>query len=163
MENGTLLLQNNNENVYELFVKYLNNPVMTKLSVDDTTNLSYYYVKKASQLMNINQYIIISVYNDRHPINTTIKLENIRWQSLQTRELEKNYNIQKVFYNNSSILDNYILNIQKRDNNISVYYNNELDIHVYLHHTEENNVYEYPNKATLTSAIETFRTIIKFT
>ena len=66
MENGTLIYpnsnnnNNNNNNIYSLFVSYFNNPVMTKLSYDKDTNMSYYYVKKATQLLNMNQYIIFS-------------------------------------------------------------------------------------------------------
>ena len=161
MENGTLILSSNNNTIYNLFVTYFNNPIMTKLSYDKKTNISYYYVKKATQLMNTNQYIIIGVFDDNNPINYTQKLKNINWKSLQTRELDKNYNINKVFYNNSNILDNYILNVVKREHNITTYYNKKLNIYVYLHHTEENNLYEYPSKATITSAIETYRTIIK--
>ena len=98
MENGTLIGEpiissntNSQNYIYSLFVDYYNNPIMTKLKYDQNTNISSYYVKIYSQLLNKYHYLIVSVKNNIDQINKKIYLKNLKWESLQTRILDKNF------------------------------------------------------------------------
>jgi hypothetical protein len=168
MENGTLIGQpiisnnsnNNNKYVYSLFVSYYNDPIMIKLKYDKNTNTSSFYVNIYSQLLNKYHYLIVNIYNNEHPINTKIYLRNLNWFSLQTRILEQNYNIDTINYNSNN-LDNILLNIVDRKNNITTYQSKYLNnIKVFVLHTKDNNLYEYPEKASLSQALEEFKTLV---
>ena len=167
MENGTLIgepiIQNNSNNnisyIYSLFTTYYNNPIMTKLKYDQNTNISSFYVKIYSQLLNKFHYLIINIPDNDHSINTKIYLENLKWNSLQTRILDKNYDIHTINYQ-SNHLNDITLHIVNRQNNMTTYECKFLNIRVYVLHTKDNNLYEYPEKASLAQALEEFKTLV---
>ena len=167
MENGTLIgesfINNNNTNnkqyIYSLFTTYYNNPLMTKLKYDSTNNYSSFYVKIFSQLLNKYHYLIVNIYNNEHPINTKIYLKNLKWFSLQTRILQTNHNINTIDYNNTN-LDEIFLYAENRNNNMTTYSSKFLNIKVFVLHTKDNNKYEYPQKATLSHALEEYKTLV---
>lgn len=165
MENGTLIGEpfvsnnNNKKYIYNLFTTYYNNPIMTKLKYDKSSNSSSFYVKIYSQLLNKYHYLIVNIYNDEHPIMSKIYLKNLNWFSLQTRILETNYKVDTINYNNNN-LDEIYLFVDSRNNNITTYKSKLLQINVYVLHTKDNNLYEYPEKATLSQALEEFKTLV---
>lgn len=167
MENGTLIgepiIENNSNNnmsyIYSLFTTYYNNPIMTKLKYDQNTNISSFYVKIYSQLLNQFRYLIINIPDNDHPIQTKIYLENLKWNSLQTRILDKNHNIDTINYNSNNLND-IMLHIVDRQNSMSTYESKFLNVRVYVLHTKDNNLFEYPEKANLAQALEEFKTLV---
>ena len=167
MENGTLIgepiISSSNKNshnyIYSLFVNYYNNPIMTKLKYDQNTNISSYYVKIYSQLLNKYHYLIVSVKNNIHQINKKIYLKNLKWESLQTRILDKNFDVNTINYNNTNLNDIFLY-VFDRQNNMTTYKSKYINIIVYVLHTKENNLYEYPQKASLSQALEEYKTLI---
>jgi hypothetical protein len=91
------------------------------------------------------------------------KIDNIRWVSLQTRNLNTQYPdiLEQSYQLKRSPIYEKQLSIISRNKEISVYKTEDLPITVSLLHIR-NQEYEYPNFGTLNSALETFRTIIQF-
>jgi hypothetical protein len=144
--------------IHTLLSSYFNNPIMTK--INDTDNESYYYSKLNSQLLNKHRYIIAITTKDNHNYNKKTYLEHLQWHSLQTRTMNTIYNIPKISYPPSNILNKYIIKLSNRTNNISSYNSHQIpNISIHLLHTSSNK-YEYPHEATLTNAIESFQTLI---
>ena len=166
MENGTLIGEpiissntNSQNYIYSLFVNYYNNPIMTKLKYDQNTNISSYYVKIYSQLLNKYHYLIVSIKNNIDQINKKIYLKNLKWESLQTRILDKNFDVNTINYNNTNLNDIFLY-VSHRQNNMTTYKSKYINIIVYVLHTKENNLYEYPQKASLSQALEEYKTLI---
>lgn len=164
MEYGTSLYPSTNKvhpdnnNIHELIYKYFGNPIMTKMH--NNNNESHYYTKINSQLLNKHRYIIAIVPKDTHNQGKRIYLQNLNWFSLQTRSINTNYNVPKISYPKSNILDKYIIKSYNITDNITSYKStNIINIEIHLLHTT-NNKYEYPVEATLTNAIETYQTLI---
>lgn len=147
-----------NNNIHALISQYFNNPIMTK--IHNNNNESHYYTQINSQLLNKHRYIIAIIPKDSYNNGKKIYLQNLKWFSLQTRSINTNYNIPKISYPKSSILDKYIIKSHNITDNITSYSTeNTLNIDIHLLHTT-NNKYEYPMEATLTNAIETYQTLI---
>ena len=132
---------------------------MTKLKYDQKTNISSYYVKIYSQLLNKYHYLIVSIKNNYDPINKKVYLKNLKWISLQTRILDTNYNINTINYNNTNLNDIFLY-VSDRQNNFTTYKSKFINIIVYVLHTKDNNLYEYPQKASLSQALEEYKTLI---
>tara|TARA_Y100000591_G_scaffold333087_1_gene373567 strand:- start:2613 stop:3065 length:453 start_codon:yes stop_codon:yes gene_type:complete len=144
-------------NIHDIISNYFNNPIMTKLK--DDNNQSFYFIKIFSQLLNSYRYIIAIVPQDDHPLYKKTFLTNIPWTSLQTRTLKTNYNIPSISYNSNS-LDSYNINVFNRTNNYTTYTSKDftnIQIHVFI---TSNNMYEYPEHATISNALEKYQTII---
>ena len=86
--------------------------------------------------------------------------QQLQATNYKTIKVFSNYNIPKISYPKSSILDKYIIKSYNISDNITSYNSTNLrKIEIHLLHTT-NNKYEYPIEATLTNAIETYQTII---
>jgi hypothetical protein len=143
--------------LHNLISTYFNNPIMTKIK--DENNQSFYYVKIQSQLLNSYRYIITIIPQDSYPIYKRTYLQNINWISLQTRSLKTNYNIPSITYHNDN-LDNYNIRVFDRTSNYTTYTSKDftnIQIHVLI---TSNNIYEYPEHATISNALEKYQTLI---
>ena len=141
-----------------LICDYFDNPVMTKIK--NTDNQTIYMTKIKTLLLNKQRYLVASVPLNKFNIGDKKNLQNLNWQSFQTRTLDNNYDIEKHGYDsNFKQLDHPII-IKNRNEKISEYYCEQLNIKIYLLHQKKNNLYEYSDKGNLKAAIETYNTII---
>jgi hypothetical protein len=147
--------------VYEAFVDYFNNPVLTKIKNVD--NYTVYMTRIHSMLGNTYRYLILFVERDVNMFNTTKKMKELQWISLQTRTLEDNHNLKSHDYQASLKPPlNKKIKIQNQNVNKSTYYSDDFSLVITLLHTRKNNSYQYQSTGTIISALETYQTIINF-
>lgn len=148
------------EYVYKLFTEYYDNMTLYKIKDDD--NFSVYMARLQCLLLNEQRYLIAVIPRDQFPPSYQKPLENLRWVSLQIRNLEEGYNIQPQSYNMKRTQDfQRRIKVETRNEDVTTYNVQDLPIHISLLHTRGQE-YEYPDEGSLISALETFRTIIHF-
>jgi len=149
--------------VYKSFVEYYNDPNMSKIKNDENNNLSVYACKTVCMLINKCRYIIATVPKDSYQIGTKFSLSQIEWINFQTRVLEGKYNVPSHSFQSTS---NFPMNSKiieySKDENITSYNCDHFKIKVHLLHTKDNNLWEYTRMGKLSSALETYQTIITF-
>ena len=146
-----------NINIHNMLSNYFNNPLMTKLEVKH--NQSHYYCKINCKLLNQYRYIIAITLDDNNPIGTKLYLQNINWNSFQTRTLKNNHNIKPISYR-SDLLDDYHLKLLERDDSYTTYICNQLpNVNIYVINQSQ----PYPSQATFCNAIEQYQTLINLT
>lgn len=147
--------------VYEAFSNYYNNPVMTKIK--NVENYSMYICKIYALLGNSFRYLIIFVDQDTEVAGKTKFLKDLEWVSLQTRTLEDHHKVptHKYKIENTPPL-NQKINIKNRSENESTYECEIFPLTVTLLHTRKDTMYQYQPTGTITSALETFQTVINF-
>jgi hypothetical protein len=151
------LLTNTSE-IQELICDYFDNPIMTKIK--NTDNQTIYMAKIKTLLLNKQRYLVASVPLNKFNIGDKKNLQNLNWQSFQTRTLDNNYNIEKHTYQVNYKNLKQTISIVNRNDKITEYICNELNIKIYLIHKKKNNLYEYSDKGNLKAALETYNTII---
>ena len=142
--------------IHNLTSTYFNNPIMIKLK--DENNESYYFTKIQTQLLNSYRYIIAITPIDNHPINKRTYLKNIPWISLQTRTLKTKYDIPSITYY-SNVFDDYHIQVIDRKKTYTTYTSNDFPIQIHVLVTSTN-LFEYPEHATLSNALEKYQTLI---
>jgi hypothetical protein len=148
------------EYVYQLFTEYYDNMTLRKVKDDD--KFSVYMARLQCLLLNEQRYLIAVIPRDQFPPSHQKPLENLRWVSLQIRNLEEEYSIQPQTYNMKRTQDfQRRIKVESRNENVTTYNVQDLPIKLSLLHTRGQE-YEYPNEGSLISALETFRTIIHF-
>ena len=159
-EYGELLEEFNPEKnmLYDSFVTYFNNPVMTKTK--NTTENSIYMVKTMCMLSTKCRYLVAIIPLDKKPIGYKIKLSNLNWVSFQTRTLIGNFsNVGSVDYlpEKKGNLMSGIERISKNEKS-SLYFCDNFPISITL--INDDNINEYQSKGTIISALETYNTVI---
>ena len=148
------------EYTYRLFADYYDNMILYK--VKDDGDFSVYMARLQCLLLNEQRYLIALVPRDQFPPMYRQSLENLRWMSLQIRNLEEGYELEPQSYQMKRTPDfQRRIKISTRDQDVSTYTIDDLPIQVSLLHMRGQE-YEYPNEGSLISALETFRTIIHF-
>ena len=147
------------ENVYKTFCDYFNYPQMIKIK-DDETN-SHYMIKMSSMMINVSRYLIALVPKDENPVGTRTNLQNLKWDSFQTRTLKTKFNL-PIHYINDKSNCKYKLIGTDRNMKITSYTCKDLEINVYLLHTRDNNLWEYPPEGNLEMAFETYQCVVTF-
>lgn len=149
------------EYTFKLFTNYYDNLIMHKIK--DDNKFSIYMARLQCLLLNEQRYLIAIVKQDQYPPFYQKRLEELRWVSLQIRNLEEPYDIKPQSYNMKRTHEfQRRIKVSLRNTEVTTYTVENLPIYVSLLHTR-NNEYEYPNEGSLISALETFRTIIQFT
>lgn len=149
------------EVVYNLITEYYDNPKLTKIK--DIDNFSIYMAKIDYLLYNEHRYIIAFMIKNNFQIGTLVDLDDIKWHSFQTRSITDDHKIM-TFQHIPKKLSKFQLRIEltSRDEKQSVYKCINLpNITLTLLH-KGNSKYEFTDKGTLISALETWRTIITF-
>jgi hypothetical protein len=151
------------EYVYDSFVEYYNDPVMSKIKDDNENNLSVYACKTVCMLINKCRYLLTTVPKDSYSIGKKFNLRDIEWVSFQTRVLEGKYNVPSHHFQTTTKfpMNSKIIEYSK-DENITNYNCEHFRVKVHLLHTRENNIWEYTRIGKLCSALETYQTIITF-
>lgn len=147
------------QNFYDVIDSYFESPILEK--VKDENNVSVYMCKIASLLAGLDQrYLVVTSDRDRQPVGTKFNLSNIQWKSFQTRTIPQHINVPKHSYspkNDDTFMTPVTLikrNETHTDYNIQDYQGCMLTL---IH--KNKNVYEYPEKGTIATAIETYKTI----
>lgn len=147
---------------YKLIASYFDNPTTKKINKDDS-KFSIYMAKFPCLLLNEQRYLVAVVPKDNFPPGHFERLDNLRWVSLQVRNLTEPHPdlpLHNYEQKQDDIYDKAIT-IESRSKQISVYVVEDLPLKISLLHTKGFE-YEYPNEGTLVAALETFRTILQF-
>src|SRR3989344_8831573 len=140
--------------IYNLFVTYFGNPVLTK--INDSDGYSVYIVKVPFMLLEEQvKFIVVLVYKDNLNIGHTEYLQSLKWTSFQTRILPDQYSLPIHFYtpSKSSPLNTEIIKTKKVDE-ASFYSCKQFPmLKITLLHTEKNK--DYNQKGTIVTALET--------
>ena len=152
-----------NEDIYEMFTNYFNNPIMIKTKNEQEYSI---YVCKLYCLLNKDcRYIIVFTKIDTNPIGFELPLKLIEWVSLQTRTLPSDE------YNNIKS-HGYIpkemgpllakINRVKITDEASTYTCDDYPLIITLLHTRSKTSLTYQNRGTIIAALETWETIVTF-
>jgi hypothetical protein len=165
MEFGQVINQQydpSKNHVYEAFVEYFNNPVLTKIK--NVSEFTVYMARIHSMLGNSYRYLILFVPRDVNVTGEEKVMKELEWVSLQTRTLEDQHDLKKHSYNARQLKElTKKIRIDTRSEKQSIYKVDDYPLTVTLLHTRKNNTYQYQPIGTIVSALETFQTIIKFT
>lgn len=151
-------IDNSHMEVYNDFIQYFGNPMMTKIST--MKNNSIYAVRRSINNDNGNKYILVYSKEDGRPIGSTKPLTEIHWDSFQTRVLKKDYDVLNHAYETRkfSKFETTIHRVEKKEDS-STYICNGIPVKVILLDSK-NQHFNYKAKGTLLSAIETYNTIL---
>lgn len=146
--------------IYNNFVEYFENPIMTKIK--DVNIYSMYISKIDCNLSTYKRYLIILVLKDNILVGNTQFLNQLNWNCLQTRELQETYDIKPHFYVPKKITKLNCSIIKENDTDGgSEYTCFDLPLKVtLLHINKKKDYYEFPHKGSLVAAIETYKTVI---
>lgn len=148
--------------IYNLIGDYYDNPIMSKIKDEQTSEISLYGIQLQSQFLNERYYLICTA---PYSSEKSVHLKYIPWTSFQVRTLtnDKYSYLPKIIVSPKKE-ERYKLpiKIRSRNNEISVY---DAPKHPYLvinllH--SKGIEYEYSNEGTLKSALDTKQTIIQF-
>ncbi len=144
------------ENIYNIFIGYFDNITLTKLKNND--NLSVYIARLKTLLSKDKKYIYVLVNKDNNTIGITQKLSNLNWVSLQTRTSETIYNIPEQSYiPKKGVPYNTQINLVNRTQECSEYSTLNSPLKITLLHKPYKNT--YGSKGNISNAIETYETI----
>jgi hypothetical protein len=152
-----------NEDIYEMFTNYFNNPIMIKTKNEDRYSV---YVCKLYCLLNKDcRYIIVFTKIDQNPINAELPLKILDWVSLQTRTLpyDEYSNIKSHGYIPKE-MGPLLAKINRTNitDEASTYECDDYPIIITLLHTRNKTSLTYQNSGTVIAALETWETIITF-
>ena len=147
--------------LYKYFSDYFNNPVLTKIK--DKDKHSVYMAKFDCFLNRENRYLILTLKKDYNDVGYEVKMENIKWISLQTRTLfEKHNNVKRFAYiprRFKPLLDNVTL-LEKNPKFYS-YKSDSLPFIITLLPDSKGEL-NYNSNGNIINCIEQFQTIINF-
>ena len=149
------------ENVYNLISNYYENPTMTKFKNVD--NLSMYIVILNFNFLKEQRYLIVLVDLDRFELGQKFLLNKLKWRSFQSRVLEErfpNVGVHSYKVKNDSPYNSEIKMISSSPK-ITTYVCPKFGFKISLLHVK-NVKHEYPSSGTISSALETFQTIVNF-
>jgi len=153
-----------NEEIYDYFIDYFDDPVMMKIK-DQDNKFSVYGIKAYCLLSKECRFIVCITHIDRDKIGKKKYLSDLFWISLQTRTLPSDYyNVETHGY--TPVAQGPLLAKIERikiTKEASTYKCNDIPIMVTLLHTDKKNADVYQNNGTVIAAIETWETIITFT
>lgn len=148
------------QNLYDLVDTYFGHPVLEKVKED--RGVSVYMCKIASLLAGIEQrYLVVTSEQDKQPIGKRFPLSNISWKTFQTRTLTSApQSLPKHSYNPKN--DNMFMvpvNLKERTETHTDYHIQGFQgcMMTLLH--KNKNLYEYPEKGTIATALETYKTV----
>lgn len=149
--------------VYQAFERYFMNPTFVKTNpVSDTYSL--YYARVYCMLAEF-RYLIAVTEQDNLPSGTEMKLHNLRWKSIQLRTLSKEVKAPECSYKkeHDGLFDSEIQLIKRdKTENKVMYQCTSQPLVIELLPTKKGSVHDYPDKATLETAMDTFQCVIYF-
>lgn len=162
----------NNYNIYTIISKYFNNITMTK--INDVNNLSIYRCNLSCLLCSEFRYLIAICPLNFNYNGSTIKLQDLKWLSFQTRTSKSEESGSQQY---TSIVDPLLMseiNMVKKMKDKTVYICEKIPyIKIELLHTPKkivslyeqtfnntNDIQQYANKGTLKTALDTYNCVI---
>ena len=161
MNNYTFINDSEDVKTYHLrslFSSYFNNPLMTK--VKDENEYSVYMVEINTNTFRSKRYIICFAEIDHNPVEYKARLDSLQYKILQTRTLTNTYNLNIHNYriDKNHMFSKYFIKMVNNKNNTYEYrVENNMGIHIFL---LNDNKRSYNHSGTMSSAIETYNTII---
>lgn len=149
--------------VYRAFNLYYGDLPLTKINSSEEQHATY--AAKMYSLLAESRYLIVITYQDFEPIHTVKRLSQIPWESFQTRVLKNDLGLedQSAPKENNGVFDDQIT-VYKRDrvNNKVVYQCLNIPVMVELVASKKGSILDFPDKATLEGALETFQCVVYF-
>jgi hypothetical protein len=147
------------DDIYPLFVNYFENPRMRKIK--DINNFSMYMIKIHALLGIEYRYLIAFVLKDDTQVGSEKFLNDLQWESLQTRTLTDDHDIPFHSYLPRRLenLDQKISLVHKDDQQY-VYNVKNLPLKIVL--LPKTKGIDYSNSGTVTTALETYQTLVSF-
>lgn len=147
--------------IYEMFVTYFENPTMTKMH--DDNNHSVYMAWTKSLLANGYRYLIAIVPLDVYFIGDKVPLDSLPWISFQTRLLPTKNDLQHThsYRPKANIFNQCKMIVTQRKDTYSIYEINTIPIRIIMLHTPKDKL-GYGDTAMLSSALETYQTVVEF-
>lgn len=148
----------------KILIDYFRDPIMTKVS-DDFNHNSIYMVQIKTMLFKDKRYLIATVPKNPLPIGDTKKLSKLDFKVLQTKELDGTINtpLQTHSYslreNNKTEIYQAPIEVIDRNKKYTEYTCPNYNVKITMLHKDDL-LYEYPDQATLFSAIEKYSTLI---
>lgn len=176
-----------NSEMYTIFAEYFSNPTLVKVKADSQTGNSVYYAHIRSQTRSGYRYLIVITEPSEYPLGSQMRMVDLEWLSLQTREVpEPIPNVPTVMYDipRSSPLAALHVQAVKRGKDSTTYIpvspNSEVQGHgsKYQPSNVETGVdprafpvvvtmivtndepYQYQERGTVASCLETYQTIV---
>lgn len=143
--------------IYQLFYEYFNNPTMIKIK--DVGGFSMYMSKTYCLLSKECRYLVAFIPSDGAALKTPQQLQNLRWESFQTRTMEDRHILPPHHY--TATRNTPLMAQIKRESltgQASTYSCEKFPIVITLLHKKSDN--EYQDTGTVVSALETYETII---
>jgi hypothetical protein len=167
IENGEMIEDMTNSNVYEIFAKYFQYPIMTKVKTDGTGKFSVYACKSPAMLGIEYRYILAIIKEDNADKGTKRRLDELHWVSLQTRTLKDEYKVDTHSYlpRRMKELDKRIVLINKDEKQYEYVQKKEnmfetvMPIKITLLANSKSGV-DYSSTGNILNALETYNTII---
>lgn len=151
----------NKEEIYGAFVDYYGDITLDKLKVEDNWTI---YCTKMNSGLNSYRYIYVVVSNIMAP-GQQATLNQLDWISFQTRETEELYKVSTTnFYlddTKKKVLSDMIT-VNERTKTETIYYTDDLPIRIrLLHDPKKNNHLQYPDRAFLYQALNTYHCVVE--
>ena len=112
------------------------------------------------------RYVVVVVPEDSFPIGIELPLNNLQWISFQTRTFQNDIDTklpsQNYISKKTDFMDD-IIDISNREINKFTYFSRKYPIKVEILNMGKNStMYDYSDKATISTALETFNCILSF-
>jgi hypothetical protein len=148
------------DTLYQSFTQYFENPFLTKIK--DVNGYSMYAVKIQADLGIEFMYLIVFTPLDWHHVGDAMRMNELRWVSLQTRKLnEEIKDTKEHFYFPKRIPPfNSRITLVKSDAVSYEYTCETLPIKITLLSPSAKRTTVYTSSGTLATAIQTYQTII---
>ena len=148
----------------KMMVNYFKDPIMTKVK-DNFNNKAVYMVMIKSMLVKDKRYVIVNTPINIDPVGSEKKLSELDFNIIQTKELDGMSAI-PVKQHSYSVRDNTkvdefntYIEVQERSNKFTKYKCDLYDIEISLLHKDDT-VYQFPDFATILTALEKYSTLI---
>jgi hypothetical protein len=149
--------------VYRAFTLYYGNLPLTKINSADDQCAKY--AARIYSLLAEPRHLIVIAYQDFLPQGTVRNLKDVNWESFQTRVLSTDLGLedQTIPKENNGVFDDTIT-VYKRDKtqNKVVYHCLNLPLMVELVAGKKGSIVDFPDKATLEGALETYQCVVYF-
>lgn len=149
--------------VYRAFSLYFGDAPLTKINSPDDQHATY--AARIYSLLAEPRYLIVITYQDFEPNHTVKRLSQIPWESFQARVLKTDLGLEDISIprENNGVFDDQIT-VYKRDkpNNKVVYQCLSIPVMVELVAGKKGSILDFPEKATLEGALETFQCVVYF-
>lgn len=150
------------DNIYQLFSHYFENPRMVKIK--DIGKYSMYMVKIHALLGVEFRYLIAFVPNNGLPNGDEKFLNQLNWESLQTRTLTDEHKLPFHSYNPRRLPDlDKRITLKNNDNSQYIYSVEKLPIQIILLPVKNNSQsLQYSPTGSVVPALETYQTLVNF-